>query len=64
MQASEFIDHDEITATLAYAAANKNNAVLSTASSLRPRNAKGYPIAKQQFYWTANLKTETLKFLL
>ncbi|WP_177563987.1 [FeFe] hydrogenase H-cluster radical SAM maturase HydG [uncultured Phascolarctobacterium sp.] len=41
MQASEFIDHDEITATLAYAAANKNNAVLIDSIIAKAKERKG-----------------------
>ena len=41
MQASKFIDHDEITATLAYAAANKNNAVLIDSIIAKAKERKG-----------------------
>lgn len=41
MQASEFIDHNEITATLAYAAANKNNTVLIDSIIAKAKELKG-----------------------
>ena len=46
MQASEFIAHDEILETLAYASANKNNARLSTVLLLKQRNARDFHTAK------------------
>ena len=41
MKAEEFIDHDEILATLEYAAANKNNAALITEIIEKAKLRKG-----------------------
>ena len=42
MQASEFIAHDEILETLAYASANKNNASLIDSIIAKERNARDF----------------------
>lgn len=46
MQASEFIAHDEILETLAYASANKNNASLIDSIIAKQRNARDFHTAK------------------
>lgn len=46
MQASEFIAHDEILETLAYASATKIMRRLSTALLLKQRNARDFHTAK------------------
>mgnify|MGYP000013651290 CR=1 FL=1 len=46
MQASEFIAHDEILETLAYASANKNNASLIDSIIAKAKERKDFHTAK------------------
>ena len=55
MKAEEFIDHNEIMATLEYAAANKNNAALISEIIEKAKLRKGLR--------TANWRIKTRKFL-
>ena len=61
MKAEEFIDHNEIMATLEYAAANKNNAALISEIIEKAKLRKA--TAKQRYCWTANWRIKTRKFL-
>lgn len=64
MQASEFIAHDEILETLAYASANKNNASLIDSIIAKAKERKGLSHREAAVLLDCELDEKIRKFLL
>ena len=63
LKAEEFIDHDEVMATLDYAWENRHNEQLIDKILEKAKLRKGYPTQKQQYFWTVISRKRMKKFM-
>lgn len=63
LKAEEFICHEEIEETLAYAEANKDNLALIDESLQRQNYGKGLLTEKHQYCWPARTKRKSRKYM-
>ena len=63
LKAEEFICHEEIEETLAYAEANKDNLALIDEIIAKAKLRKGLLTEKHQYCWPARMKRKSRKYM-